>query len=743
MKISRFIAALAALPLLGALLGAAPQEAAPPWPLAAKAPKGAPNILVILLDDTGFADTSSFGGLAETPALENLAKSGIVYNNFNVTAMCSPTRAALLTGHNHHATGFAAITEYARSYPGYDSYWKANTASVAEVLRENGYNTAAFGKWHNTPEWEISPAGPFDRWPTGLGFEYFYGFMGAEDNQWEPDRLYEGTTHIKAAKTPEQGYHLTADLADKALSWIGQHRSLTTKKPFFLYVATGGSHTPHHAPKEWIARYKGRFDQGWDVLRQEIFTRQKRLGVIPAAAVLTPRPAAIPAWNSLSTDQRRLYARQMEVYAAYVAFTDHHVGRIIKAARAADENTLIFFIAGDNGALGTPLNSYGGDATLQENLARLDDFGGPDVPFNQSQGGWGWMGNTPFQFWKTIGSHFGGLRAPMVVSWPGKTAEANRLRAGFSHVTDIVPTIYDAIGITPPKAVAGTTQQPLDGVSLRPSFTEASAPSTHKTQYFELLGNRALYHEGWIASALNARNSATKTGDDWELYNVAKDFSQSKNLAAQYPEKLRELQALFDREAKANLVYPLGAALFRSDTKPFPANGLTRFDFYPGASMIPYAELPKFNRSFSLLADVEIPAEAAHGVLASFGFKGKGFVWYLQDGKLIYENSHGVHTDIITASQPLAPGKHQLRSQFICETCQTPASAYQTNSGTLRLYIDGQLAAEQKGARVNLANGGEGVAFYRGETGGSRISDNFKAPYAFTGQLDRLTITLD
>ncbi|WP_416908421.1 MAG: arylsulfatase [Polymorphobacter sp.] len=739
-NIPRALALLAALPLLGA----APTEH---WPLAPKAPKDAPSVLLILLDDTGFADTSSFGGLAQTPALDALADEGLIYNNFNVTAMCSPTRAALLSGHNHHATGFAAITEYAAAHPGYDSYWKKNTAPVAEVLRQSGYNTAAIGKWHNTPEWEISPAGPFDRWPTGLGFEYFYGFMGAEDNQWEPDRLYENTTHIEAPYTPEQGYHLTKDLADRALGWLGQHRSMADQKPFFLYVATGGTHTPHHAPSDWIARYHGKFDAGWDELRAQVFARQKALGIIPPSAVLTPRPAQIPAqipaWASLSADERRLYARQMEVYAAYLAYTDHHLGRIINAARAADPNTLILYIAGDNGALGTPLPGYGGEASVSENLTRLREFGGPDVPYNQSQGGWGWMGNTPFQYWKTVASHFGGLRAPMVISWPGHLPRNRALRPQFTHVTDIVPTLYDLIGLAPPKAVNGTPQRPLPGASLRPTFASPSAPSPHPTQYFELLTNRAIYHEGWMASALSARYAPGKTQDEWELYNITQDFTQSRNLASQYPEKLAELKALFDREAKANLVEPLGGANFRSATKPFPFNGRNRFDFYSGASHIPYAQLPKLNRSFTLEADVEIDQPAASGVLASFGFKGKGFIWYLDQGRLTYENSIGTRAQTVTTAAPLPPGRHRLEARFTCTSCTTPASAFQTISGTLTLAVDGTPVTTQPLPRVNLTNAGEGFALHIAQTGGSHISTAVKAPAPLQGQLHRLTITLN
>lgn len=722
------------------------KESVPHWPEVTKAPKGAPNIVVILLDDIGFADTSTFGGLADTPELDRIAKDGLRYNNFNVTAMCSPTRASLLTGHNHHRTGFAAITEYANGYPGYDSYWKQSTASVAEVLRRNGYNTAAIGKWHNTPEWEISQAGPFDRWPTGLGFEYFYGFMGAEDNQWEPSRLYLNTTPIEAPHRPGETYHLTKDLTDKSIDWLNEHRSIGADKPYFLYLATGGVHTPHHAPREWIDRFKGRYDKGWDVLRTEIFARQKRLGVIPPDAILTPRPEAIPAWASLSKDERRLYARQMEVYAAFVAYTDHEVGRLLEAVRSDPvngENTLVFYIVGDNGAVGRSLPNYGGNVTLAEDLERIDDFGGPEIPFNQYQGGWGWMGNTPFQYWKTIASHFGGLRAPMIVSWPAKIGKAGSLRQQFAHVTDIAPTIYEAVGIAPPAAINGVTQQPLDGSSLLPTFATADAPSTHTTQYFELIGNRAIYQDGWMASALNASNSPSGNADDWELYHVAKDFSQSQNIAARYPEKLTELKALFNREAESNNVYPLGGAGFLSDAKPFPTKDKARFDFFQGAAMVPYAQIPKFNRSHTLEAEILVPEVGVSGVLATFGFRNKGFAWYVRDGQMIYENSVGVHRDIVSTKEQLEPGRRILRYQFTCETCEGQGQARKTISGTARLFIDGKIAAEQRLEKVNLINGGESFAFNLGRAGGSRVGEGYTAPFPFTGKLERLTITLD
>ncbi|BDW81472.1 arylsulfatase [Erythrobacter sp. Dej080120_24] len=594
--------------------------------------------------------------------------------------------------------------------------------------------------------YEITTAGPFDRWPTGLGFEYFYGFMGAEDNQWEPNRLYRNTIPIDAPRTPEEGYHLTSDLADEAIAWIDTHRSFAPEKPYFLYFATGAVHSPHHAPEEWIARYRGRFDAGWDVLREEIFARQKRLGVIPQDAVLTPRPAQIPAWDSLNPDEQRLYARQMEVYAGFMAHTDHQIGRLlghIRQAPGGAENTLVFYIAGDNGALGRALPNYGGGATLAQELERIDQLGGPMVPFNQSQGGWGWMGNTPFQYWKTVASHFGGLRAPMVVSWPGRIADPGGLRQQFQHVTDIVPTIYEAAGLTPLAMVEGIGQQPMDGSSLLASLQVRSAPSTHDTQYFELYGNRAIYHRGWMASELGAYMRSEGEGEAWALYHVAADFTQARDLADAYPEKLAEPQALFDREARANDVYPIAGTTWNPLLKPFAVNQRKTLDFYQGTARIPPAQLRSFNASHVLEAEVVLPQSGALGVLASYGYRNKGFVWYLDNGELVYEPREGMNRAILRSGRRLEAGPALLRYQFICETCPAEGRAQHPVAGTARLFVNDEMVAERRIVAMHLVNGGEAFAMYVGRTGGSRISDGFVAPHPFNGQVKRLSVILD
>jgi arylsulfatase A-like enzyme len=559
------------------------KESVEAWPQETRAPRGAPNVIVVLLDDVGYAATSVFGGPVPTPELERLAATGLRYNNFHTTAYCSASRAALLSGRNDHRVGFGVISETVQGFPGYNGIWRKDTTSMPEVLRRNGYSTAAFGKWHNTPPWEITPVGPFDRWPTGLGFEYFYGFMGAQTNQWYP-KLYRNTRPASPVKTPEQGYYLNTDLADDAIRWLHVHESQAPDKPYLLYFAPGATHEPLQAPREWIEKYRGRFDGGYDRLRQEIFDRQKKLGVIPANSELTPRPAELPGWDSFSADQKRLMARQMEVYAAFLAHTDHEIGRIIQAAREGPhgDNTLVLFIAGDNGA-----SAEGGFTgyeisraqTLGQRLARLDEMGGVVAKGSSLYAsGWAYALSSPFQWAKRIASHYGGTTVPLVVSWPARIKDQGGLRPQFSHLNDIAATVLEAAGIAAPEVVDGVKQLPMDGTSLVYSFDQPQAPSTHTLQIFEQVGNRAIYHDGWVAAVRHAfpwntpqdQNSDFRS-DIWELYHVAEDFSQARNLAAQNPEKLKELQALFEAEARKNDIYPL--MLRKPTSHPMPNDG--------------------------------------------------------------------------------------------------------------------------------------------------------------------------
>lgn len=573
-------------------------ESTPSWPKLAHAGQGAPNIVLIILDDLGFADTGTFGGLVPTPALDALAANGLRYNRFHTTAICSSTRAALLSGRNHHRVGFGTISE--SGFPGYNGLWARSTASVAEMLRRNGYSTAAFGKWHNTPSWEITPVGPFDRWPTGLGFDYFFGFVaGGRIGKWNPG-LVRNTFPV--SPTRQEGYNLTEQIVDDAIRWIRVRDSLDTNRPYFIYVAPYATHYPHSVPKEWIGRFEGRFDKGWNDLREEIFRRQKQLGVVPRNAALSPWPHEIPTWDSLSADAKKLYSRQMEVYAAYVAQTDYEIGRLLEVVQSSNggDNTLVIYILGDNGPEGT-YGIHGSDdlhstvhspRSVDDQLKTIDKLGSLALS-NVYSTGWAWLGATPFSWGKLVASHLGGIRDPMILSWPAKIKDRGTVRTQFAHVNDIAPTLLEVAGIEFPKTIDGVEQVPFDGVSLVYTFDDPDAASRHRTQYFEQLGNRGIYHDGWFASArlgipwLRLENGELYTREHgrlvassrratqgelervpWELYRIDDDFSQSKDLADEFPEKLRELKLLFDKEARENDVYPLDVGIFGVGPEP-------------------------------------------------------------------------------------------------------------------------------------------------------------------------------
>jgi arylsulfatase len=503
-----------------------------------KAPVDAPNVVIVLLDDVGFGASDTFGGPVDTPTLDRLAKEGLRYNQFHTTALSSPTRAAILTGRNHHSAGTGVITEMASGYDGYSSMIPKSAATVAEVLRQNGYSTSAWGKWHNTPTWETSVAGPFDRWPTGIGFEKFYGFIGGESNQYEPE-LYDGTAPVETPRRP--GYTLNEDLADRAIEWMLLQKSMAPEKPFFVYWAPGATHAPHHVPAKWVEPYRGKFDQGWDKLREETFARQKKLGVIPESAKLTPRPPQIPAWNSLTPEQKKIAVRLMETYAGFLAQTDHEVGRLVGAIEKTGQwdNTLFFYIVGDNGASGegspygvfnemSILNGIPEDPSVV--LKHFDQIGGPRA-YNHYPVGFAWAMDTPFQWTKQIASHFGGTRNAMVVAWPKRIKDKGGIRGQFHHCIDIAPTILEAAGIPAPRMVNGVAQKPIEGVSMLYTFDDAKAESRRTMQYFEMFGNRALYHDGWIASTFHGKLPWLETGardfdkDIWELYNLEEDYS--------------------------------------------------------------------------------------------------------------------------------------------------------------------------------------------------------------------------
>jgi len=731
------------------------RDSVPAWPQPVRPPKGAPNVVVVLLDDVGFSSAGTFGGVAETPTLDGLAAQGLRYNNFHTTALCSPTRAALLTGRNHHRAGFGAVTDVARGYPGYDGVWQKDTASIAEVLRRNGYSTAAFGKWHNTPNWEISPVGPFDRWPTGLGFEYFYGFMAGEVSQYEPP-LYRNTVPVEPGSTPAQGYHVTTDIVDDARTWLRTHAALADDKPYFLYVAPAATHTPHHVPREWVERYRGRFDMGWDRMREEVFARLRASRLVPESAVLTPRPRQLMAWDALTPEQKRLAARQMEVFAAFLAHTDHEIGRLLEVVRETPggENTLIFFLVGDNGgdASGGP---YGADnalaaflsgvpAPVEAQIAHVDGLGGPGYD-NNFANAWAWATNAPFSGAKGDAAHLGGTRTPLVVSWPARIGDAGGIRAQFTHVNGIAATIYDATGVAFPESVDGVEQEPLDGPSFAATFESASAPSRHRVQYFEMIGNRGIYKDGWFASAFHWVPWFPLPGEDfeqeeWALYDLGSDYSQARNLADEHPRKLEEMKALFDAEARKNDVYPLGNAFSVNqavgERLPTAIRRERRsFVYYPGFPRVPVPVAPNLQRSHRVTATVTRDVDADEGILFSDGGHGGGCTLYVKDGHLVYENNFfNIARDVIRSPKPLPRGRTELAYEF------QRTDPGRNGGGVGRLYVDGRLVAEGKLARVGIPARID--SFSIGRAAGSPVGSAYEVPFAFTGVLHQVRIDL-
>ncbi len=559
------------LPPFEGVIGRTYQESTEAWPKLPTPPEGAPNVLVIMLDDVGYGQTSAFGGPVPTPELDKLAEDGLRFTRFHTTAICGPSRAALITGRNHHNAGSGFLAEWATGFPSYDNIIPRSTATMGAILKYNGYETSWFGKNHNTPDWESSVAGPFDRWPTGMGFDYFYGFIGGETHQYYPV-LFENTVAVEPETTPEEGYHFMADMTDKAIDWMRYRKSVAPQKPFLMYFAPGAAHAPHHAPEEWRAKFRGSFDAGWDVIREETYQRQLDMGVIPPGTELTARPDWAREWAGLSDEQHKAYAALMDNFAAYLAYTDHEVGRLIDAVHELQDgdNTLIFYIVGDNGASseggfdGTinEIASLSGIPTdLEEVVARLDEIGGPNTePHYPVE--WAWAGNAPFQWVKQVASHLGGSRNPMVVSWPARITNTGGTRDQFTHLIDVLPTILEASGLPAPKEVDGIEQKPMDGASFLANFDDADAPEMHDRQYFEVFSNRSIYDQGWKANAQHTlpwRQDVAPgnwEADRWELYNLAEDYSEANDLAAEMPDKLAAMKAIFDEEAEKNHVYP-------------------------------------------------------------------------------------------------------------------------------------------------------------------------------------------
>jgi arylsulfatase A-like enzyme len=670
-------------------------------------PKGVPNVLIVLLDDVGFGASSAFGGPVHTPAAERLAKNGLKYSRFHTTALCSPTRQALLTGRNHHSVGMGGITEIATSAPGYSSVRPKSAAPLAEVLKLNGYSTAQFGKCHEVPVWETSPMGPFNQWPTGSGFEHFYGFLGGETNQWAP-AIYRDTVPVEPPDDPD--YHFTVDMTDRAIEWIAQQKALMPDKPFFVYFAPGATHAPHHVPKEWADKYKGKFDKGWDALREEMFARQKKLGVIPADAGLTQRPAEIPAWDDEPADMKPILAREMEVYAGFLEHTDYHLGRLIDGLDRLKEldNTLIYYIIGDNGASaeGTPngcfnellvLNGVTGVETPEFLKARIDDFGGPKA-YNHYAVGWAHAMDTPYQWTKQVASHWGGTRNGTIVHWPNGIAAKGEIRAQFHHVIDVAPTILDVANLPHPTIVNSIQQQPLEGVSMRYSFDDAKAAPAHETQYFEMFVNRGIYHKGWTAVTRHSTPwvfAPLPPYDDdvWELY-APDDWSQAHDIAKERPEKLHELQRLFLIEAAKYNVLPLDdrrVERFNSDLagRPQLIKGKTQLLFGGMGRLTENSVLNIKNKSHSVSAQLVVGKEGADGVIVAQGGAFGGWALYAKDGKPAYcYNFAGVKSFTVYGDAAIPAGDHQVRVEFDYD------GGGLGKGGTAKLYLDGMKCGE-------------------------------------------------
>lgn len=690
-------------------------------------PPGAPNILVILLDDVGFGASSAFGGVIATPTAERLAAGGLKYNRFHTTALCSPTRAALLTGRNHHSVGMGCVTEIATSAPGYTGARPNFTAPVAEILKLNGYSTAQFGKCHEVPAWETSPLGPFEHWPTGSGFEHFYGFVGGETNQYYP-AIYEGTTPVEPKKTPEQGYHFMADMTDKAIDWVRQQKSFMPDKPFFAYFAPGATHAPHHVPKEWADRYKGRFDKGWDALREEIFARQKELGVIPKDAVLTRRPDEIPAWDDMPAELKPVLAREMEVYAGFLEYADHHVGRLVDALADLGvlDDTLIYYIVGDNGASaeGTLqgtfnelllLNGVTGVETPAFLTKHLDELGGPDS-YNHYAVGWAHAMDTPYQWTKQIASHWGGTRNGTIVHWPAGIRAKGEIRSQFHHVIDVAPTLLEAAGLPEPVVVNGVSQIPMHGVSMLYSFDDAAAAERRETQYFEMFGNRGIYHKGWAAVTRHGTPWIMQTrrpleDDVWELYDTTKDWTEARDLAKAMPEKLRELQTLFLIEAARFQVLPLDdrtVERFNDDLagRPKLIRGKSQILFEGTHRVSENAMINTKNKSYAVTAEVIVPPSGAEGVIVAQGGRFGGWSIYLKDGKPTYcYNFFGLEASCVEGRAPLPTGRHQVRVEFAYD------GGGLGKGGTASLFVDGGKVGEGRVDRTvpNLFSADDGT----------------------------------
>ena len=758
----------------GGVINRSVQDSKPFWPSRVVPPKGAPNVLLIMTDDSGFGVPSTFGGVIPTPALDRIAKNGLRYTNFNSTALCSPTRAALITGRNHHSVGFGVISEQSTGYPGYNSIIPKEKATIGKILKDNGYWTSWFGKDHNTPEFQASQSGPFDQWPTGMGFDYFYGFVGGDANQWQPN-LFRNT----AAIYPYVGnpkWNLITAQADDAIAQMNRVKAVNPDQPFFVYYVPGGTHAPHHPTPEWVEKIHKMhlFDQGWNELRKEIYANQQKLGVIPANAKLTPWPEdLLKPWESLSDDEKKLFIRQVEVFAAYVAYTDHEIGRVIQSVEDMGEldNTLIVYINGDNGTssegtmMGTPneVAMFNGvEVPVEIQLKDFYQAWGTDQTYPHMAIGWAWAFDTPFSWTKQVASHFGGVRQGMAISWPAVIKDKGGIRNQFHHVIDIVPTILEATRIPAPKEVDGIAQKPIEGVSLAYSFDakNANAPSPHKTQYFEMFGDRALYHEGWIASTKVIRPpwqtikpAPSPLEYPWELYNLNEDWTQFENVANKYPDKLKELQELFWKEAEKYQVLPLDNSVIPRLIAPRPSLSAGRnvFTYSGEITGTPNGDAPSIlNTSYNFKAEVEVPTGGGDGMIVTQGGRFGGYGFYLLKGKPVFlwnlvdlKRLRWQGTDV------LSPGKHTLEFDFKYDGLGPATLAFNSVSGVGRsgtgiLKVDGQAVATQVMERSLPFTVAWDENFDIGADTITPVDDqDYQVPFRFNGKLDKLTLTID
>jgi arylsulfatase len=749
-------------------IGRTTDESTPAWPRPVRAVPGSPNVLFIVLDDTGFGQLGCYGSPIATPHLDSLAAGGLRYNRMHTTALCSPSRSCVITGRNHHSNGMAAITELATGYPGYDGNIPFENGFLSEMLAEHGYNTYMVGKWHLMPSEQESAAGPYDRWPLGRGFDRFYGFLGGDTSQWYPELVYDNH-QVEPPRSPEEGYHLTEDLADHAISFIADAKQVAPDKPFYLHFCTGATHAPHHVAKQWADRYAGRFDEGWDAYRREVFARQKELGVVPADAELSRHDPDVPEWESLSPDARRLAARLMEVFAGFLSHTDAQVGRLLDFLRETGEldNTLIMVIS-DNGA-----SAEGGVAgttnetqffnnapePLEDSLAKLDEIGGPTT-FNHYPWGWTWAGNTPFRRWKRE-TYRGGASDPFLVHWPAGIAARGEVRQQYAHIIDMVPTVLDVLGLEPPTTIRGVTQAPLHGVSFAYTFDDADAPTRHYTQYFEMFGHRAIDHNGWRAvcpwpgpsfaeadvpfgAPITADTLAMLDAERWELYNAAEDFSENHDVAAENRGKVIELIAQWYVEAGRYNVLPVdGTAVIRLMTeRPQLTEARTSYVFWPDTAVVPGSVAPRvLNRPHSITADVDIPAGGAEGVLVCQGANTGGFTFYVQQQRLHYAHnylSRAIHR--VSSTDPLPEGSHRLRFEF--EPTGEPDIAHGRGApGRAQLYVDDRLVAQADlPVTVPVMFNPGGLSC--GSNPGAPIVADYRSPFRFTGLLRRVTVDL-